>query len=83
MQEKVIKKVVETNLQAYPLIVYDCPLNKRIWKSGSKIGKSYACVFEDCYKCIFGEVVCDKKSFNNGTTIIDGKIREVHCSAGM
>lgn len=80
MKEPSIKVVVHTNLEAYPIIVHDCPLNKKIWKSGSRKGYSYACVFDDCYKCAFGTVITDNKSFNNGTTVIDGKIREVHCS---
>lgn len=79
MKEVVIKAVVHTGLDVYPIIVDNCPLNKRVWKSGSKKGQSYACVFDDCYKCPAGSVITDKKSFNNGTTVIDGKIREVHC----
>jgi hypothetical protein len=75
-----IKDVIHTNMENYPLIVENCPLNKRIWKKGFKVGQSFACVFEDCYKCIHGVVICDKKYFNNGNTIIDGKIQKVQCS---
>jgi len=74
------KPVVHSGLDAYPIIIDNCPIEKRKWKSGFKQGQSYASVFDDCYHCAFGEVVCDKKVFNDGETIIDGKIRSVNCS---
>jgi hypothetical protein len=79
MKDKVIRVVVHTGLDAYPMVVDDCPLNKREWKRGFKMGRSFACVFIDCYKCPHGTVITDEKSLNNGTTVIDGKILEVHC----
>lgn len=74
------KPVIHSGLDAYPIIVDNCPIEKRKWKSGYKQGQSYASVFDDCYHCAFGEVICDKKYFNNGETIIDGAIRSVNCS---
>ncbi len=84
--EKEIKKlatnkpVIHSGLDAYPIIVDNCPIEKRKWKSGYKQGHSYASVFDDCYYCPFGEVIHDKKYFNNGETIINGGIRSVNCS---
>jgi len=75
----IIKSVIHSGLDAYPIIVYDCPINRKVWKGGSKKGQSYACVFDDCYKCPFGEVVCERNFFNNGDTVIDGPIKEVRC----
>lgn len=74
------KPVVHSGLDAYPLIVDDCPIETRKWKSGYKQGKSYASVFHDCYDCPFGEVIRDKKYFNGGDTVIDGTIRSVDCN---
>jgi hypothetical protein len=59
------KKVIHTNMYAHPIIVYDCPLNVRTFKSGSKQGQSYACVFDDCFNCCFGNVRKEVKNFNN------------------
>ncbi len=73
------KPVIHSGLDAYPLIVEDCPTESRTWKSGYKQGKSYASVFHNCYDCPFGEVIHDKKYFNGGDTVIDGAIRSVDC----
>lgn len=74
------KPVIHSELDVYPIIVDNCPIDKRKWKSGYKQGQSYASVFDDCYNCPFGEVIHDKKYFNGGTTIINGAIRSVNCS---
>lgn len=76
----IIKPIFHSLVDAYPIIVDNCPIEKRKWKSGFKQGKSYASVFDDCDHCTFGEVVHDKKYFNGGETIIDGAIRSVNCS---
>ncbi len=73
------KPRVDTQLDFHPIIVEDCPLEKRIWKSGYKEGKSYADIFDDCWNCPFGKVIRAKKYFNNEETE-NGKILSVLCS---
>lgn len=74
------KKVVHTNLEAYRIIVNNCPINIRTWKSGFKQGQSFASVIDDCWGCQYGQVIRDKKYFNSGDTVVDGKILEVQCN---
>ncbi len=74
------KEVIHAGLQAYPIIVYDCPINKRQWKNGTKRGESFASVFDDCWDCPFGKVVRDKKYFWDGSVVIDAKILSVDCN---
>lgn len=74
------KKVIHTNLDAYPIIVDNCPINIRTWKSGFKQGQSFASVFDDCWDCPHGQVIRDKKYFNDGGIVIDGKIMSVECN---
>ncbi len=75
----VSKKAIYTNLSSFPIIVENCPIDKRTWKSGYKNGQSYACVLDDCYSCPFGEVRREKKYFYNEETE-SGRIRSVDCS---
>lgn len=73
-----LKLVSDVGLTAYPIIVQDCPLEKRIWKSGKRSGQSYASVFDDCSICAFGRIIKEEKYFNNEKTDL-GKIRAVGC----
>lgn len=74
------KEVIHSGLSAYPIIVNNCPLNKRIWKSGHKKGQSFASVFDDCGNCLFGEIRKQKKNFHNEETEC-GRILSVDCWA--
>jgi hypothetical protein len=74
------KKVIRTGLYSHPIIVEDCPINKRVWKSGYKQGQSYASVDGDCWNCAFGEIFKKQKYVNSGMMVIEGKIHEVYCS---
>jgi ssDNA-binding Zn-finger/Zn-ribbon topoisomerase 1 len=74
------KKVIHSGLYKYPT-VDNCPIDKRIWKSGHKKGQSYASLDDDCWNCPFGEIIRKQKYFNNGMMVIEGKIREVYCCA--
>ena len=51
-QKKVIDRLFSTieDLSDFDYIE-NCPLNKRLWKSGYKEGVSYARLEEDCYQC--------------------------------
>ena len=73
------KKVLYSKLYKYPT-VGNCPIDKRVWKSGHKKGQSYASVEDDCWNCQFGEIIRKQKYFNNGMMVNEGKIREVYCS---
>jgi len=73
------KKVFHSRPYSYPA-VDNCPIDKRIWKSGYKKGQSYALVDDDCWNCPFGEVTRKQKYFNNGMMVNEGKIREVYCN---
>lgn len=72
------KEAIHSGLSAYPIIVNDCPLNKRIWKSGYKKGQSFASVFDDCWDCLSGEVRKQKKNFHN-EEMECGRIQSVDC----
>lgn len=74
-----IKTIVRTNLTAYPLIVDDCPIKARSWKTGFKKGKSFASVFDDCWECSLGEVIKEEKYFEDGSSM-SGRIIEVACN---
>lgn len=73
------KKVLHSRLYGHPM-VDNCPLDKRVWKSGYKKGQSYALVEDDCWNCPFGEIIRKQKYYNNGMMVNEGKIREVYCS---
>jgi methionine salvage enolase-phosphatase E1 len=73
------KKVTHSRLYKYPT-VDNCPIDKRVWKSGYKQGQSYASVDDDCWNCPFGEIIRKQKYFNNGMMVNEGKIQEVYCS---
>ncbi|HEY8781406.1 MAG TPA: competence protein CoiA family protein [Mucilaginibacter sp.] len=73
------RKVLHSKLYEYPT-VDNCPINKRIWKSGHKKGQSYASVNDDCWNCPYGDIIRKQKYFNSGMMINEGKIREVNCS---
>jgi len=82
VKKPILKKgVIDTNMNNHPLIVYDCPLNKRVWISGYKQGESYASVFQDCWDCTFGEIIRQVKSFSDREWTSEGKIIEVNCTS--
>ncbi len=63
----------------YP-IVDNCPINKKIYKSGYKKGQSYASACHDCWNCQFGNVISDKIYSYDGKKLFDCEIHEVYCS---
>lgn len=73
------KKIIELD---YANFVDNCPIEKRIWKTGFKQGQSCASVNEDCANCQYGEIIDDKvfcsghqkeEFYNLITTSIKGK----------
>ncbi len=47
------RKTIKFDEYEYLNFIDNCPINKRIWKSGYKKGKSYANIDEDCPSCEF------------------------------
>ena len=47
------RKTIRFDNSEYLNYIDNCPLNKRIWKSGLKKGQSYAKIEEDCSLCEF------------------------------